>query len=184
MRIQALRRHRLRCHGLLRQRLRCHGLLSQGLLRHGLLSHGLRIQRLLEVAERRSLLLHLSRSRGSLAWPRERRGRLGRRGSGGILKAGDVGDLRGRRCEEVMGVLTRRMLLVLLVLVLVLVLMVLLLLLVVLVPVGVRWVRRRVLRERRGWLVGWVVRRRKRSSETKREAGVTICARHGDRIKI
>jgi hypothetical protein len=77
---------------------------------------------------------------------------------------------------------------VLLVLVLVLVLMVLLLLLlllllVVLVPVSVRWVRRRVLREGRGWLVGWVVRRRKRSSETKREAGMAICARHGDRRK-
>jgi hypothetical protein len=86
-----------------------------------------------------------------------------------------------------MGILTRRVLWVLLVLVLVLVLMVLLLLLllllVVLVPVSVRWVRRRVLREGRGWLVGWVVRRRKRSSETKREAGMAICARHGDRRK-
>jgi competence protein ComGC len=78
------------------------------------------------------------------------------------------------------------MLRVLLVLVLVLVLMVLLLLLLLLlvvVPVSVRWVRRRVLREGRGWLVGWVVRRRKRSSETKREAGMAICARHGDRRK-
>jgi hypothetical protein len=116
----------------------------------------------LEVADRRGLLLHLPRRWGSLARPAKQWGRLGRRRSAGILEAGDVVDLRGRRSEEVMGVLTRRVLLML---------------------VGVRWVRGRVLRKRRGWFVGWVVRRWERSSQPKREPGMAVSTRHGDRDK-
>ncbi len=82
----------------------------------------------------------------------------------------------------VLGVLVRRLLVVRLVLGMLLVLRVLLVLLVLLVLVGVRWVWGRVLRERRGWLAGRVVRRWVRPSQAKREAGMAaaIRARHDD----
>ena len=124
MRVEGLRRHRLRRH-----RLRGHGLGRHRLRRHGLLSHRLRVQGLLEVADGRRLLLHLAGRGSTLTWARERWRRLGGRRSGAILEAGDVGNLGRRRSEEVMGILTRRVLLVLMLL------------------VGVRWVRRRVLRK-------------------------------------
>jgi hypothetical protein len=107
------------------------------------------------------------------------------------LKTGDVVDLRGARRKEVVGVLARGVALLVLVLMLVLVrvmlVMLVLLLLVVwlllwmVLLVGVWWIRRRVLREGRGWLVvGWVVWRRERPSQPKREAGMTARTRHGD----
>jgi hypothetical protein len=116
----------LRVQGLRRHGLRRHGLRGHGLRRHGLLPHRLGVQGLLEVADGRRLLLHLPGGGSTLAWTRERWGSLGHGRSGAILEAGDIGNLRRRRGEEVMRILAGLVLLVLML-------------------VGVRWVRRRVL---------------------------------------